>query len=110
MKSKIYILGLISSFFITTNADAAYGVILCEPLGNGSFLCDAHVENVNPSNASYNWLGSGANVQGNADSAYVNCYSGGSSAVVSVTVTDNSGSTTISRGVQCKLPGGGLNF
>ena len=111
MKSKIYMLGILSSFFMSTTASASYGAIICEPLGDGSFLCDAYVQNVNPSNATYNWSGAGVNVQGAGNSAYVSCGFNSSSGSVTVSINDAvNGNTTLSRSISCGRGGGGFSF
>ena len=106
MKNKIYLIAFIlsSTFMGTANASSA---ILCEPLGNNSFICDAFVSGVNPATASYAWsAGAGMNLQQNSFSALVSCQSPSSSGSFSVNVTAANGNQTNVNGhVQC----GGTN-
>ncbi len=94
MKNKLKTIIFASSF-------VASGAILCEPMGGGGYLCDAHVAGVAPHTATYQWYGTGGvSVQGNQDTALVSCNNTVGSIVVNVTA--NGSTTQVSRGLNCE--------
>ncbi len=102
MKNKLKTIIIASSFIVS--AAHAGGIIVCEPTGSDSYLCDAHVSGVAPHNATYQWFGTGGiSVQGNQDSALVNCDS--TSGTINVNVTANGTTTQVSRGLSCDSSG-----